>query len=114
MSTFNRTSMESKLSKDITSDPNSYTFNRTSMESKQLPFPFATFLANLLLIEPVWNRNALLAGQRNGKSSLLIEPVWNRNIVGSNSESPYIVLLIEPVWNRNSYYAVASQKHSPF
>ena len=56
---FNRTSMESKLTKLMHGDSAEVTaFNRTSMESKLL-FTHDNLLLDFmnLLIEPVWNRN---------------------------------------------------------
>ena len=34
----------------------------------------------ILLIEPVWNRNTGFTGGTVDATALLIEPVWNRNI----------------------------------
>ena len=76
-----------------------------------------------LLIEPVWNRNVLVAEQLKKNGDLLIEPVWNRNMrFDVNTDNliktfnrtsmeskpnadgdalKHRALLIEPVWNRN-------------
>ena len=76
----------------------------------------------LLLIEPVWNRNRQDLECFKFRRGLLIEPVWNRNTASrlykANGltfnrtsleskqviqplRSSHITLLIEPVWNRN-------------
>ncbi len=57
--TFNRTSMESKPGQDIDDFVDRLSFNRTSMESKLL-FGLTDALSGALLIEPVWNRNAII------------------------------------------------------
>ena len=49
------------------------------MESKPEEVP-DTFIDDPLLIEPVWNRNAVWKHRDLAVSvNLLIEPVWNRN-----------------------------------
>ena len=76
-------------------------FNRTSMESKQIqPGAFFVF-TDVLLIEPVWNRNSVSATRKEAGRQLLIEPVWNRNRQTFNEQHLVCFLLIEPVWNRN-------------
>ena len=48
------------------------------MESKllnKMPSP----IDNILLIEPVWNRNKYVVSVGKTKEHLLIKPVWNRN-----------------------------------
>ena len=62
-STFNRTSMESKLITYANCFFSEFAFNRTSMESK---LEFLNFIDsnNRLLIEPVWNRNDRTHHQR--------------------------------------------------
>ena len=70
------------------------------MESKHI-LPRYTTDRNVLLIEPVWNRNihenhfvcALLTFNRTSMES---KPISN---AASNADSR--ALLIEPVWNRN-------------
>ena len=57
--TFNRTSMESKPDISRFNTVPIKAFNRTSMESKQI-CPFGLVDRQFLLIEPVWNRNAVL------------------------------------------------------
>ena len=98
-------------------------FNRTSMESKQRAVDGCE--SNIsLLIEPVWNRNEISVPSGMYISPpLLIEPVWNRNLSWiyryatlilsfnrTSMESKHMLqravrhapaLLIEPVWNRN-------------
>ena len=99
-------------------------FNRTSMESKHGTDGDSVSIEYSLLIEPVWNRNALfgvtsitdLTFNRTSMESklaevsdavsaaerLLIEPVWNRNRrVRLMLRREGLPLLIEPVWNRN-------------
>ena len=53
---FNRTSMESKPRCIFLGVADYKSFNRTSMESKQAHH-YADITPDLLLIEPVWNRN---------------------------------------------------------
>ena len=100
------------------------TFNRTSLESKLTKTGFHCRFDRHLLIEPVWNQNFTLgfmdkafASAFNRTSlesklafglevvseffSLLIEPVWNQNSLNSFSSRPPNSLLIEPVWNQN-------------
>ena len=55
----------------------------------------------VLLIEPVWNRNLSLCAIRTSAACLLIEPVWNRNQMPRPRYRSPMPLLIEPVWNRN-------------
>ena len=58
---FNRTSMESKQAEaQLVISEVAETFNRTSMESKQNLASPRRSLDGILLIEPVWNRNARL------------------------------------------------------
>ena len=77
--TFNRTSMESKLGTGAQLIKNTHTFNRTSMESKHKTDD-TPLTKDVLLIEPVWNRNLTEGNRFIGRDSgLLIEPVWNRN-----------------------------------
>ena len=77
---FNRTSMESKL--DFVVPRRAYLppFNRTSMESKPF-FNVLPLKGQVLLIEPVWNRNAVKLSDAAILEKLLIEPVWNRNTI---------------------------------
>ena len=121
----NRTSMESKRMTRQFSMSILLTSNRTSMESKH-SCSYQLDIRVILLIEPVWNRNAVLTHTKAFFDQfLLIEPVWNRNLhiiqhkrVRSKSsnrtsmeskrhKSPGSIktgasLLIEPVWNRNT------------
>ena len=53
-------------------------FNRTSMESKRKDQMILQG-REILLIEPVWNRNQAITVLSLCANSLLIEPVWNRN-----------------------------------
>ena len=55
------------------------TFNRTSMESKLDSKSLSNSLSCALLIEPVWNRNGSEPFIDYIEIDLLIEPVWNRN-----------------------------------
>ena len=77
------------------------TFNRTSLESKLTISGKASRTAFTLLIEPVWNRNQFLSACQGLSRFLLIEPVWNRNAGSRQSQEITHSLLIEPVWNRN-------------
>ena len=78
---FNRTSMESKLSLGKPSWVPYPPFNRTSMESKRRISGISVH-GDRLLIEPVWNRNLLWHHTSRGLYlRLLIEPVWNRNLL---------------------------------
>ncbi len=56
-------------------------------------------LANtqLLLIEPVWNRNTLIGAAPTTLHCLLIEPVWNRN-----RANRILVFTWAPTFNRTS------------
>ena len=76
-------------------------FNRTSMESKLLHPRRSCGVSLALLIEPVWNRNVRYVGIRVSFGQLLIEPVWNRNFTYRDLVISSFTLLIEPVWNRN-------------
>ena len=82
--------------------PCSSTFNRTSMESK-LSKASSQGASKRLLIEPVWNRNRFLGSACEPSTvCLLIEPVWNRNNRDAAQKTCEVnALLIEPVWNRN-------------
>ena len=55
--TFNRTSLESKLYREAVKPPLIQTFNRTSLESKLEFGAIEIGIRQILLIEPVWNRN---------------------------------------------------------
>ena len=75
---FNRTSMELKPIQIILTTYGIFAFNRTSMELKLL-FDEHVNAVCRLLIEPVWNWNAVVDGVHLVRK-LLIEPVWNWNI----------------------------------
>ena len=70
--------MESKLMHCASTRRENSTFNRTSMESKLTKSTYQ-HQPSKLLIEPVWNRNISIADMQNALYGLLIEPVWNRN-----------------------------------
>ena len=100
---FNRTSMESKLESLRSCCWNLTTsFNRTSMESK-LRCWCIVGMSISLLIEPVWNRNK--------HCKICGAPVnWAFNRTSMESKPQHsrcsyrmCYLLIEPVWNRNIY-----------
>ena len=122
-SPFNRTSMESKLTrveylrvtKGLLIEPvwnrnlckrkrnrlNRNPFNRTSMESKQ---HYRQYRCKGC---PSFNRTSMESKPKSNPqhptpNRLLIEPVWNRNSRYNVSLRVCTVfLLIEPVWNRN-------------
>ena len=71
--------MESKRSDLIAEARKRGTFNRTSMESKLSRGIGSDARRSLLLIEPVWNRNMNIELHGTTGKRLLIEPVWNRN-----------------------------------
>ena len=96
--------MESKPHKALDNRADVAAFNRTSLESKRdMPYEQHPYVV-LLLIEPVWNRNFLVAMVLLAPFFLLIEPVWNRNAsVCHHHGVGKPRLLIEPVWNRNMF-----------
>ena len=51
----------------------------------------------ILLIEPVWNRNAVSGGTTRSDDTLLIEPVWNRN-----SDNSFMSFACSSTFNRTS------------
>ena len=65
--------------------------------------PTSPSVSEVLLIEPVWNRNIYRYEDFDTIKGLLIEPVWNRNFPLLRGNRFRDNLLIEPVWNRNMH-----------
>ena len=76
-------------------------FNRTSMESKLCIRPDSEPATDLLL-EPVWNRNALTAFGILVSNAFYSNQYGIETLIRDQQPPNGLQLLLEPVWNRNS------------
>ena len=56
-----------------------------------------------VLIETLWNVNAISCRIRNGSGRVLIETLWNVNNFEPSTEQRPVAVLIETLWNVNQY-----------